>query len=304
MNATNIQRLKWRLSQSLHWLWRFRSLPRAERLFDSVAPGTILARRLFGYTFYGDVARSSIQRLIYLDGKRFIPEASLIRSFLKPGFHVIDVGANIGYYTLLLASAIGENGSIVAIEPSPENLRELYLNVERNNLTSKVEVVEAAVGDKAAVVGLRTGINSGVTDGDKAAYQVPMDTIDNIVKRHVDFMKIDIEGFEVFALRGATRVLTQDQPTLFVEIHPKHLKSLGSSSIEVVDFLRGIYRNIRFYEQGSRGGFLDKLLGRYLKSAEIREVLDPAVFFAQVDQDEAAMPFWAICKPNTSAAGV
>ena len=196
MNATNIQRLKWRLSQSLHWLWRFRSLPRAERLFDSVAPGTILARRLFGYTFYGDVARSSIQRLIYLDGKRFIPEASLIRSFLKPGFHVIDVGANIGYYTLLLASAIGENGSIVAIEPSPENLRELYLNVERNNLTSKVEVVEAAVGDKAAVVGLRTGINSGVTDGDKAAYQVPMDTIDNIVKRHVDFMKIDIEGHE------------------------------------------------------------------------------------------------------------
>jgi hypothetical protein len=104
---------------------RFSTLPRAQRLFHDIEPGTLLERGLFGHRFVCDVSRTGPQKLLYLIAERYVPEASLVRSFLAPGMNVVDVGANIGYYTLMFAQVVGPEGRIITIEPSPENLPEL-----------------------------------------------------------------------------------------------------------------------------------------------------------------------------------
>ena len=146
---------------------RFSALPRAEQIFRDVKRGTLLERRLFGHRFVCDVSRAGPQKLLYLIGERYVSEANLVRSLLAPGMKVVDVGANVGYYTLMFAQVVGPAGRIIAIEPSPENLPELKLNIERNKLRN-VEIVSKAVGNSQKEVGLRSGINSGVVRDDTA----------------------------------------------------------------------------------------------------------------------------------------
>ena len=76
---------------------------------------------------------------------------------------MIDVGANIGYYTLMIAQCIGPENSIIAIKPSPENLPELELNIRSNHISATV-LPYAVSSDNRSSVGLTSGINSGITE--------------------------------------------------------------------------------------------------------------------------------------------
>jgi FkbM family methyltransferase len=297
----NLRILKWRAAQITFWLNRFRSLPRAEFLFGNVEPGTIVDRSLFGYKFFCDVSRDGPQRLLFLEGERQIAEAGLVLKLLKPGFHVVDVGANIGYYVLLFRKGIGPDGKVVAIEPSPENLPELLLNVERNSLDKNVEIIEAAVGATTGSVGLQRGINSGLTSDNHAAYVVRLDTLDNLIRGRVDFIKIDVEGFESFVLKGATRIISECRPILFVEIHPVEMQPQGISPINVVRQLRQFYRNIELYEQPTNGGIFQLALRRYFKVGLVSKVDDIEEYISRVETNkESTRPFWAVCRPNPS----
>jgi hypothetical protein len=181
-------RLKWKLATIGFHLNRFSALARAQRLFRDVERGTLLERGLFGHRFVCDVSRAGPQKLLYLIGERYVSEASLVKSLLTPGMNVVDVGANVGYYMLMLAQVVGPAGRIIAIEPSPENLPELKLNIERNKLRN-VEIIPKAVGNARRGVGLRSGINSGVVRDDTRSYSVEQDLIDNIITEPIDFMK-------------------------------------------------------------------------------------------------------------------
>ena len=103
-------------------------------IFRDVERRTLLERRLFGHRFVCDVSRAGPQKLLYLIGERYVSEARLVKSLLTPGMKVADVGANVGYYTLMFAQVLGPAARIIAIEPSPENLLELKFNVRRNKL--------------------------------------------------------------------------------------------------------------------------------------------------------------------------
>lgn len=295
MNELVTNSLRWRLARAGFWLNRSRVLPRADHLFRNVKPGTLLERRLFGYSFLCDVSRGGPPRLLYLEGERYVPEADIVLSLLKPGFRVVDIGANIGYYCLLFCKGIGENGKVVAIEPSPENLRELRLNVERNKLTDKVDIIASAVGDRTDIVGLRTGLNSGVTSNDAAPYRVPLDTLDNIIKGPVDLVKMDIEGYEVLALKAASKLLSQC-PILFIEIHPAEIRKLGSTAAAVVDQLRQIYDDIKVYEPRQTGTRFGNVLRRYSGIGLINQVQDVASYVSQVSVRDDTLPFWAVCQ--------
>ena len=104
--------LRWKLAKFSFHANRFSALPRAERFFRDAECGTLLERNLFGHRFVCDVSRVGPQKLLYLIGERYVPEAKLIRSLLVPGMRVIDVGANIGYYALMFAQAVGPAGHI------------------------------------------------------------------------------------------------------------------------------------------------------------------------------------------------
>lgn len=290
-------RLGWWLARISFWLNRFRTLPRADRVFLNAKPGTLVERRLFGFSFLCDVSRGGPPRLLYLEGERYVSEAEIVLGLLKPGFRVVDIGANIGYYCLLFFKGIGENGKVVAIEPSPENLRELRLNVERNNLNGKVDIIASAVGDQTDVVGLQSGLNSGITTDAEAPYRVPVDTLDNIVRETVDLVKMDIEGYEALALKGASRLLSQC-PILFIEIHPVHIRNLGSTAVAVVAHLREIYDDIEIFEPCQSGTRLSKVFRRYTGIGQINQVRDVEAYVARVSIRQDALPFWAVCRAS------
>lgn len=248
-------------------------------------------------TFYCHVKRGGPQRMIYVRGEKFISEAPLIQSLLKPGFRCVDVGANIGYYTLMMRKAIGPGGHIVAIEPSPENLRELRMNVERNGLSNMVQILDCAVGDSRQRVGLREGINSGVTEIGTGAYEVQIDTLDDLITGPVDFIKMDIEGYETFALKGGGRLLREQRPVLFVEVHPAFLRNLGASATQVIEQLRAYGYEPEVHEQVEATSFLGKLAQLYLGIGLVRKVDNIPAYVANASADPKAEPFWAICRP-------
>jgi FkbM family methyltransferase len=289
-------RLKWKLATIDFHLNRFSALPRAERLFRDVERGTLLERRLFGYRFVCDVSRAGPQKLLFLIGERHVSEANLVRSLLAPGMNVVDVGANIGYYTLMFAQVVGPEGRIVAIEPSPENLPELKLNVERNKLRN-VEIIPKAVGNEQKEIGLRSGINSGVVRDDTTpAYSVEQDLIDNIITEPIDFMKLDVEGYEGFALEGAQRILSKYRPIVFVEIHPLELKQCGWGVGSIINRLSRLYDNVTMYEERDMSGLYRKVCFYYAGMSSMQEIADQEVYVSRCETGEIRKPFWVVCR--------
>lgn len=150
--------------------------------------------------------------------------AALAR-LVTSGFHCADVGANIGYTTLLLADLAGADGTVVAFEPLPENAERIRRNVALNGIGARVQVVEVAVADHEEAVDLHlagsTFEASILQDRPRgSALSVAATTLDAyFANRRLDFVKIDIEGAERLAVRGMRNVLRTQKPTLVVELH-------------------------------------------------------------------------------------
>jgi FkbM family methyltransferase len=282
--------LRLRLARLRAFLWRFRSLALAHSLFDNAGRSRILQRRLFGFELAVDVARGNPQRLLMLEGERFVLERQLVRRLVQSGMHAVDVGANIGYYLLLLARAVGPDGKVSCFEPDPENLAELERNVRLNGLAN-VRIHPAAVGAENKTVELRGGINSTIAPGGEL--RVPLVSLDSAVTRPVDFLKIDVEGYEGYVLAGARQILIQDRPNLFLEIHPSQL----ASPLAVDEMLRELgllYGRIELHEIAPEESLGDRLRARYLNRG-VRRVVDPKALFATCRAGRREEPFWVVC---------
>jgi FkbM family methyltransferase len=151
-------------------------------------------------------------------------KVGLLRQFVKPGMVAYDVGANAGYYTLLLSRLVGPSGRVYAFEPLPENLVNLTHHVHVNGLRNCV-VVEAAVSDKSGLAAFQPAASNSMgslVEGD-AMLRVPTVTIDSLVEMAgflpPDFVKMDIEGAEVLALAGSQTVLGLRASTWFIALH-------------------------------------------------------------------------------------
>ena len=154
--------------------------------------------------------------------------------FIHPGDVVYDIGANIGYVSLICAKQCGENGKVFAFEPLPENVKRLKENVEVNGLETYVNVVQSAVIEsvKAATFLVHPSGSMGKTVGSSGRderyigkVKVPGISLDAFVydQGHPppDVIKLDIEGGESNALRGMKRLLGQERPLMLIELHGK-----------------------------------------------------------------------------------
>jgi len=155
-----------------------------------------------------------------------------VRDLVRPGMTVYDLGANIGYLTLLFARAVGEDGRVVAFEPLPGNLERLAEHIGRNSFAERVTVVPAAVADRQGRrrFYVRTSSAMGKLEGaagrslqDEESIMVHAIDLDSYVgnsrDRPPDVIKIDIEGGEVLALPGMRRTLREVRPAILLEIH-------------------------------------------------------------------------------------
>lgn len=158
------------------------------------------------------------------------PELDLLRALLRPGGTMLDLGAHVGTYALHAARAVGASGAVVAFEPVPTNAARLRENVALNGFT-QVEVIEAAVSDaagratfSAVDVAGESGWGSLVIDASDVtrALDVEVVTLDAFAAARglarVDLIKLDIQGSELQALRGAEQMLRTSRPAILCEI--------------------------------------------------------------------------------------
>lgn len=156
---------------------------------------------------------------------------------LNPGARVIDLGANIGEYTVLAGRAVGPTGHVWAFEPNPEALRFLAHNVRANGIRSQTTIVAAAATDasgtsmlhRPAASSLSASLHVVPRDGDSITVQT-LAVDQAITLDRVDVVKIDVEGDELRALEGMRQLLTRSSPVVaFIEANPHFLSAANTS---------------------------------------------------------------------------
>src|SRR5262249_35462499 len=141
---------------------------------------------------------------------------------VRPGHTVYDLGANVGWFSLLAGRRVGAGGRVVAFEPDLQNAALAERNAARNGLAN-VTVVPAAVGDRDGWASFRqeASIKGRLDEG--GGLPVPLVSLDGWIESGrdapPDVVKIDVEGAELGVLRGMERTLRELSPTLFVELH-------------------------------------------------------------------------------------
>jgi FkbM family methyltransferase len=150
----------------------------------------------------------------------------LISSMVRPGGVFYDIGANVGFYTLLASKLIG-SGQVVAFEPAPRNLFYLKRHLELNRV-GNVEAMELAVSDKDGTANFEveeTGFMGHLSGGE--GITVSTASLDSLIEQGKlpapNCIKMDIEGAEFQALRGARRTFERHHPILFLATHGREV---------------------------------------------------------------------------------
>jgi len=172
---------------------------------------------------------------------------------LEAGSTFVDVGAHIGFYTLLAAKRVGPEGRVIALEPDPDTSQRLVRNVTANpDLASRIRVIAAAASSRAGSAVLHRvspgnmGANTLSADGEGPATTVVTTTLDRVfAEQGIDpgraVVKIDAEGHERDVLRGFHATLAGSaKPALLVELADVHLRRSGSSSVELATELAAL----------------------------------------------------------------
>ncbi|MHC4571440.1 MAG: FkbM family methyltransferase [Planctomycetota bacterium] len=211
----------------------------------------LLGNKLFEHCF-------PVYRILYKFYKKFSDRhvGSLLKEIISPGMTVIDVGANIGFYTAFMASIVGEKGKVYAFEPLPQNFNLLKKHNNHDNIT----LVQAAVGDKTGEITLYISDKLNVdhqtyeTDEKREKIDVLSYRLDDYLEnKRIDFIKMDIQGFEYQALLGMKNIL-QSNPDIKVlmEFWPYGLIKAGSSVERLLTFLHELDFQTELLEQNDR----------------------------------------------------
>lgn len=169
--------------------------------------------------------------------------ASRIFSCIRENSTVYDLGANVGYYTVVFANLVGTTGKVVAFEPDPSTFPLLKATINLNNINNVV-LEQVAVGARAGAAELMTnkGESSIVVDNANNAKTnivwVRTIKLDDYLGDYTpNFIKIDVEGFEYEVLLGAQELLAKQKPVVALELHIEKLKSRGLLPQVVTDIL-------------------------------------------------------------------
>lgn len=214
-------------------LWQLRKRLMPKPLDIRVFGGLILR-------CYPDSPSASL--VIYCDESPDYHEMHFMRRYLRAGDNVLDVGANIGVYSLLAASLVGHNGRVLAFEPGQEAYRRLTENLQINELDN-VQAHACALGDRDGVVDFlnqcdTTNRIKTPSDFGKSVASVPLRRLDDVVKVVCTFGKMDIEGAEPIALRGAERLLREFNPPVWLLELNGSLHSFGFTEETFSEWLR------------------------------------------------------------------
>ena len=219
---------------------------------------------------------SELSRLIYVDDFER-NEREFLKAYLKPGDMFVDVGANIGLFSLIAAKVLGPSGKVYAFEPTGRIYDRLTYNV-RLNAFEEVSCFRLALSDEVGTQSLfvsRDGFDAWNSFAHPVAGQsfereeVECETLDNFAKKHtllgrVSMMKLDVEGWEIPVLYGARETLARaDAPLLQVEFTDAVSSSAGFSCKETYQFLCDLGYRMFIYDDRKRELLHDPLRESY-----------------------------------------
>ncbi|HLK32174.1 MAG TPA: FkbM family methyltransferase, partial [Terriglobales bacterium] len=231
-----------KLVSSLSWGRKLKQLPWARAvyaaLYKTFRPAGPLQAEVRGLRVHLDPADTLITRCLLVYGGVWEPlETEIFVSLVQPGMVVIDVGAHIGYYTLLAARSVGQEGRVFAFEPAPASYGLLCRNLESNGC-DQVVAVRKAVAAHSGVARLWLSPESSAlnkllaSDGGNAWVEVGTTSLDDYFADYtgrLDVIKIDTEGAEQLILDGMQRLLRRHRDlAIFTEFFPNALQSCGS----------------------------------------------------------------------------
>jgi len=199
--------------------------------------------KLKGFSIYVQEEDAAVGQHVRQD--RYEPNVTAVfRDRVRPGMHVLDIGANIGYFTMLSASLVGSSGSVTAIEPNPESAKLMEAS-RRANSFDNVSVLQVAAGREMGLLVLHGNYSNAMTSAapDEASElvrstTVPSFKVDDLIpkSKKIDFVKIDVEGAEYNALRGASELIRRCHPTIVSEFSPQTMP--GISGVDGRQYLR------------------------------------------------------------------
>ena len=169
-------------------------------------------------------------------------EIALMKKYIPKGAIVLDIGANIGFYTKILSELVGDNGKVYAFEPDKTNFGYLMQNAGH---LKNVVFINKAVSDKTGKITLyhsdllNVDHKTYATENYTSTTEIECVAIDDVLSApKVDFIKIDIQGFEYFAFKGMENVLAKNESLKIVtEFYPYGIKKSGVSSADFINLL-------------------------------------------------------------------
>lgn len=231
------------------------------RLLKLRKPERYYLRNVQGSKMYLSIDDPGVSRDLIIRGMREREETRLIQKTLRPGMTVIDIGANIGYYAMMEARTVTETGHVYAIEPEPDNVELLNLNIKLNGY-HHVDVFQAGLSDKTGTAKLYVSKHSNLHNllrplhakNTSSVIDVEVYRLDDFIEEQkidpsdISFIRMDIEGYEVKALSGMKNVLsTAKSLCLFIEFHPQYIEGMTDHSLEsTFDFLESSGFEIRY----------------------------------------------------------
>lgn len=228
--------------------WSF-ALRRIAKLHPSLQtyPATLAS----GDTLHVNLAEDMCHGYFYhgrLEHEQYAEE--LFKLVLRPGGCAYDIGANIGYFTRVLSKIVGNNGRIRAFEPMPSALRLLRINTAD---LSNVFIHDLAVTDNNGVAPFAVrahGDTSSLGESKDGSLQINVDTVrlDDLrpIDENVSLIKIDVEGYELEVLKGATKVIASCRPILYFEFIPAYATRRGIRLDDFENLLRPLGYELRW----------------------------------------------------------
>lgn len=221
--------------------------------------------------------RDWVGRWHYFSGHhydRVLP--SIMKSFLRRGDTYVDVGANVGLHVIRAAGIVGSEGIVHAVEPAPATMEKLKLHLSMNGIRN-VNLHNCAAGSRTVSARLsldprHSGTATLRDNEDKATVQidVPVHALDELISLPDDgsraLVKIDVEGFELEAVRGARELLRRRNTSFVIEVTPQWIESAGGNAEAL----------FRIFQAEGYGSFVIARRRRwYQEEATLREVRDP-----------------------------
>jgi FkbM family methyltransferase len=180
---------------------------------------------------------------LYFMYKSKIENESLdfLKSYIKRNITVIDVGANIGYFTIEISKYLDSSSRIIAIEPGLENFSRLQKVVKEKEREPNISLVLAGLSEERGLGSLELDpsnpANHKISETQNGAKSVELYTLDSITEKlkNVALIKIDVQGYELAVLKGGKKLLKQHSPALLIEIDNRLDTNLGGKIWDFMD---------------------------------------------------------------------